>query len=132
MLHSELYVTLNSVPKLSPHPLLERCVLLQAVEGVLDARQTSRQRQQQADYFVQVADEHAEFLQLVGFADGLHGDLYLLAQSVVVLHVLLQTLACLSQHLQLLAQAINQLMLQTNTDKVCVVKTEGISYRVFL
>lgn len=96
---------------LSPHPFFEWCVLLQAVEGILYTCQSSRQRQQQADHFVQVPDEHAEFLQLVGFADGLYGGLYLLAQSVVVLHVLLQTLSRLPQHLQLLAQALNQLLL---------------------
>lgn len=83
----------------SPHPLLNQCILLQAVESVLYTCQSSRQRQQQTDHFVQVSDKHAEFLQLVGFADGLDGSFDLLAQSIVVLHVLLQTLARLPQHL---------------------------------
>lgn len=109
-----------AVPLLHSYPLLERCILLQAVKGVLYTCQTPRQGQQQADHFVQVPDKHAEFLQLVGFADGLHGGLYLLTQSVVVLNVLLQTLSCLPQHLQLLAQALDQLLLQMQTEKCCV------------
>ncbi len=91
--------------------------LLQVVQGVLHTGQTAGQRQQQTDHFVQVADEHAKLLQLVGFADGLYGDLHLLSQNVIVLHVLLQAFTRLSQHLQLLTQAVYQLLLQTEMTK---------------
>ena len=91
--------------------------LLQAVEGVLHPGEPPRQRQQQAHHLVQVAHEHAELVELVGLTEALHGGLHLAAQSLVVLHVLLQAVSRLPQHLQLPGQAGDQLLLQTNTNR---------------
>ncbi|TNN33348.1 hypothetical protein EYF80_056491 [Liparis tanakae] len=91
-----------------------------AVQGVLHPGQAAGQRQQEADHLVQVAHEHAELVDLVGPAELLHARLHLGAQRVVVQHVLLQALPRLAQDLQLLAQAVDKLLLRSGDQRTRV------------
>ncbi len=54
----------------APHPLLcsVSVVVVQRVEGVFHAGESSAQRQQQVNDLLQVSDEHEVLLSLVGFA----------------------------------------------------------------
>lgn len=99
------------------HPLIDRSVIVQAVEGVLHPGQTARQGQQQTHHLVQVPDEHPELVQLIWFAHQLDLVLHLVSESVVVKDVLQETFPGLPQHLQLFAEAVYQLLLPKDKDQ---------------
>lgn len=112
------------------HPLLGGGVLLQGVEGVLHPGQPAGQGQQQAHHLVQIPYKHPELVQLVGFAHLLDLGLHLVSQGVVVQDVLLETLAGLAQHLQLLAEAVNQLLLHRIREKTNSSLRDGLLCRL--
>ena len=99
------------IPPPGEYPIARRRAVVQVVEGILHAGQAAGERQQEVHHLVEVPDKHAELVKLVGLAHGLDQGLHLITQCAVGLHILQQALLRLPQHLQLAAEALDELLL---------------------